>query len=177
MKKSPLRNNLDHPVTDQLIHDDERKTVSSHRHKQKTKNLNTRAFLESNNPIVYLMCGGLIMGGVFLWYTEKIDNQSLGQLVDRPMSFTKIDPIEPIELLQTALAQVATYFECGCGNCNDHELVSCECPTAKSQRDYIQTHLDEGKSVDEVRLLVDEEFGFSKSQYTDWFHAMRNQTN
>ena len=63
--------------------------------------------------------------------------------------------------------QVASYFECSCGDCQDHELVTCECPTAKSHRVFIQKHLDDGKSVEEVRVLVSTTFGKLKPEHKD----------
>jgi len=32
-------------------------------------------------------------------------------------------------------------------------LIACECPSAKSQREFILRLIEEGKTVDELRLL------------------------
>ncbi|MBI1390825.1 MAG: hypothetical protein GC154_20540 [bacterium] len=64
--------------------------------------------------------------------------------------------------------QVASYFQCGCGECNDDELTSCNCPTAIQEREYIQNQLDRGKSVDDVRLLVFQTYGSIKPAHQDW---------
>ena len=98
------------------------------------------------------------------WVNLYSFRYSQGQIV--PTTVNKIAiPAQETQISQGSdLYQVASYFYCSCGDCQDPELVTCGCPTAKSQRDFIQKNLDDGKSVKEVRVLVSQTYGKLKPE-------------
>ncbi|MDP8244734.1 MAG: hypothetical protein P9L94_11675 [Candidatus Hinthialibacter antarcticus] len=127
---------------------------------------NNSAQKNSHYPIVIGVVILVAFAGIY-WINQNYSRYSQGQFVTISVKSSAINSHTSQISHDSEMYQVAAYFECSCGDCQDPELVTCGCPTAKSQRDFIQKHLDEGKSVKEVRILVSQIFGKLKPEYHD----------
>lgn len=125
-----------------------------------------RSFLLSVGVLTFIIAGLCALVAM-----QNTQGNYQGNLRTSSRSNSPISEKVPTLSPESDLFQVASYFECSCGDCEDHELSTCQCPTAKSQRDFIQKHLDEGKNIDEVRMLVNEVFGSLKPQYKNWVQS------
>ena len=136
---------------------------------KRTKNtiaLNDSTQKNSRYPIVIGVSVIVIIAGIY-WISQSLSQYFQGQLVTTSVKHSSTNFPDAQISLDTDMYQVASYFYCSCGDCQDPELVTCGCPTARSQREFIQKQLDEGKTVIETRTLVSQMYGKLKPEYQD----------
>ena len=64
--------------------------------------------------------------------------------------------------LESQVRLVTANFRCACGGCGELPLIDCTCDMvkgAKEEKDFIRRKLRNGKTVDQVILLVEEKYG------------------
>ena len=142
--------------------------TSNSNRKAKGKKIHGKAENVKQNQNYKILAGIVVALAIIAsiyWTNLNSFRYSQGQIVPTTVNKIVSSPQETLITQGSDLYQVASYFYCSCGDCQDPELVTCGCPTAKTQRDFIQKNLNDGKSVKEVRVLVSQKFGKLKPEH------------
>lgn len=115
--------------------------------KQKSIMNSDNNFWNKNRYILWIsiLIGGISIGiSINSYYTqEPIIN-----------SETKVFSIETLS--------VAKHFACSCGSCGEKELIACMCPTAIETKQFIETSINNGISIEDVTDIVKVSIGHYK---------------
>lgn len=101
----------------------------------------------------------IFMGGVFLIIAGIV----IGTMInDTPHVSGTSDGADLPQLYDANVLDIASYFSCSCGNCGDLELVSCTCPTAKKEKDFIKELIKKDYDKETIIKTVETMFGKRK---------------
>ncbi len=65
------------------------------------------------------------------------------------------------------VTDIASKFICSCGTCGELPLESCDCPTAREEKAFIQSQITAKKSDAEIIKSVNSKYGWIKPQFTN----------
>ena len=96
-------------------------------------------------------CGLLI--AAFLYFVNTSQTGDTSQTV----------PKKGDAITEMAVKQIASLFNCVCGDCTEDSLDLCSCESAHKEKHEIQTMLRQGKSQDEIVKAISAKYGGLKS--------------
>ncbi len=96
-----------------------------------------------------------------LWISILIGGISIGISIN---SYYTQEPIKnPVtKVFSIGTLDIAKHFVCSCGSCGEKELIACLCPTAMETKQFIETSLNNGISIEDVTDIVKVSIGHYK---------------
>lgn len=80
-------------------------------------------------------------------------------------------------LAGSRLNDIASKFICSCGQCNELPLETCSCPTAKEEKAFIQTQMNDKKSDSQIIQAVNAKYGWIKPQFKNLLSSAGETSN
>jgi len=80
-------------------------------------------------------------------------------------------------LAGSRLNDIASKFICSCGQCDELPLETCSCPTAKEEKAFIQTQMNDKKSDSQIIKAVNAKYGWIKPQFKNLLSSAEETSN
>ncbi|MFN3135536.1 MAG: zinc-ribbon domain-containing protein [Candidatus Kryptonium sp.] len=85
------------------------------------------------------------------------------------VSSSKVTSINVTSEIEAKVYEVASKFTCGCGQCGNLPLETCDCTYAIQQKNFIKERLLKGETVDDVIIVVNQTYGNIKPEFKNKF--------
>lgn len=87
---------------------------------------------------------------------------------------TEIKSNNPV--IEANVRSIASKFICSCGSCNEQPLETCQCPTAKEEREFIRQELEQNKNTDNIIVSIANKYGWLKAEFASQYKVDKSRT-
>jgi|GEM_PF-2917962 len=85
------------------------------------------------------------------------------------VSSSKVASVNVSSEVEAKVYEVSSKFTCGCGQCGNLPLETCDCTYAIQEKNFIRERLLKGETVDDVIITVNQTYGNIKPEFKDKF--------